>query len=147
MRILRELPGAIRTSTPPPLLYGKKVVLIAAHLASLVHDSETNELDPKVERALSYITDSFDGTNTDLLCRSNSHAAINSLPLVEWRVVEVFLADFPIDLQGTDAMTMVKMLGCSETPCVSSRQTCRCRRDESGKLQARETYQHLRCFQ
>ena len=113
---MRERHDAIRTSAPPPLPYGKKVVLIAAHLASLVHDSETNELAPKVERAFSYITDSFDGTNTDLLCRSNSHAAINSLPLVERRVVEVFLADIPIDSQGTDAMTMVKMLGCSEKP-------------------------------
>jgi DNA-directed RNA polymerase specialized sigma24 family protein len=86
----------------------------AAHLTPLVHDNESNEPHPEVERALSCITDSFDGPETDFLYRSKIHAAISSLPLDQRRVVELFLKEIPIDPQGTDTMTMVKILGCCE---------------------------------
>ncbi len=86
----------------------------AAHLTPLVHDNESNEPHPEVEQALSCITDSFEGPETDFLYRSKIHAAISSLPLDQRRVVELFLKDIPIDPQGTDTMTMVKILGCCE---------------------------------
>lgn len=79
----------------------------------LAHDI-TDEPITEVEEALSRVSDSFDGPRTDFLYRSKIHAAINSLPLDERRVVELFLRDIPIDSQEGDTMTMVKMLGCSE---------------------------------
>ena len=96
----------------------------AAHLAPFAHDSETNELDPKVEKALSCITDSFDGPKTDFFYRSKIHDAINSLPLDERRVVELFLKEIPIDSHEAGTMTMVKVLDCSE-------KTVRNRRDRA----------------
>jgi len=86
----------------------------AKKFAPLPHDSEAGEPSPKVEEALSCISDSFDGPKTDFLYRSRIHAAISSLPLEERRVVELFLRDIPIDSQEADTMTMVKMLGCCE---------------------------------
>lgn len=86
----------------------------AEKFAPLPQDSEAGEPSPKVEEALSCISDSFDGPKTDFLYRSKIHAAISSLPLEERRVVELFLRGIPIDSQEADTMTMVKMLGCSE---------------------------------
>lgn len=96
----------------------------ASHLAGLAPDSETCESNPEVEKALSRISDSFDGPKTDFLYRSKIHSAINSLPLDERRVVELFLQDIPIDSQESDTMTMVRILGCSE-------KTVRNRRDRA----------------
>jgi hypothetical protein len=81
--------------------------------APLVQDI-TNEPSPEVEEALSRVSDSCDGPRADFLYRSKIHAAINSLPLDERRVVELFLMDIPIDSQEAETMTMVKMLGCAE---------------------------------
>lgn len=96
----------------------------ASHLAGLAPDSETCESNPEVEKALSYISDSFDGPKTDFLYRLKIISAINSLPLDERRVVELILEDIPIDSQEPDAMTMVTILGCTE-------KTVRNRRDRA----------------
>ena len=86
----------------------------AAPLTPLAQDSETNETNQEVDKALSCITDSFDGPKTDFLYRSMIHAAISSLPLDERCVVELFLEGIPIDSKEADTMTMVKILGCCE---------------------------------
>lgn len=96
----------------------------AANFVPLAYDSETSEHNPEVEKALSCIMDSVDSHNLDLDYRSKIHAAINSLPLDERRVVELFLEGIPIDSKEKDAVTMAKMLSCCE-------KTVRNRRDRA----------------
>lgn len=95
-----------------------------AHFAPLAYDSDTSEPNPEVEKALSCIMDSFDSPKMDSVYRSKIHAAINSLPLDERRVVELFLEGIPIDSKEKDTMTMAKMLSCCE-------KTVRNRRDRA----------------
>ena len=102
----------------------------ASHLVSLTYDDETAGPSPEVESALASLRDGPDRISTDFLYRSKMYTAIDSLPLDERRVVELFLKGFPIDSQETDVQTMVKILGCAE-------KTVRNRRDRAfNKLRA-----------
>lgn len=96
----------------------------AAHLVPLINDNETGEPNPEVEKALSCVMDSLDSPKMDSAYRLKIHAAINSLPLSERRVIELILKGIQIDSKEKDTMTMAKMLGCCE-------KTVRNRRDRA----------------
>lgn len=78
----------------------------------------------EVEAALAAVRGPADGAGIDFLYRSKLRAAISSLSPDERRVVELILNEVPIDSQDKEALTIVKVLGCSE-------KTVRNRRDRA----------------
>ena len=78
----------------------------------------------EIESTLAAIRNSVDGEGIDFLYRSKLHLAISSLPPDERRVVELLLQELPIDSKDKEALTIVKVLGCSE-------KTVRNRRDRA----------------
>lgn len=82
--------------------------------ASLELDEETGELSAEVERAAG----SFDPFNTSELgatdYRSRLGAAIEALPPVQSRIVEMIRQGIPIDSKEAGAVTIAKTLGRSE---------------------------------
>lgn len=86
----------------------------SARYEPLAHHNEATEADSEVENPLAYFLDSIDSPEKDSAYRSKIHAAINSLPLNERRVIELFLEGIPIDSAEENAMTMVKTLKCCE---------------------------------
>lgn len=96
----------------------------ASRCVTLSPDDETNEPPERIELALSAMKHSAEGVEVDFLYRSKLRAAISSLPPDERRVIDLLWEDVPIDSKDERAITIVRILGCSE-------KTVRNRRDRA----------------
>lgn len=89
-------------------------------------ESDSSELAPEVEDA---VTDFLDGTLSkldDSVFRSALMIAIDELPVDQKQVIGLLLQDVPIDSKDPDTMTIARILGCTE-------KTVRNRRDRAFK--------------
>ncbi len=82
-------------------------------MASIEPDSNTGEMDPKVEAALSFNPfDPAEMTRADY--RSRLNGAINTLPAEQRAIIEMIGKNIPIDSIDPGAVTIAKTLGKSE---------------------------------
>jgi DNA-directed RNA polymerase specialized sigma24 family protein len=102
----------------------KQVGIYESRRESLAYDGDTVTVSGDMEEALARLKNADSGSEIDFLYRSKLHAAIKSLGPDERRVVELLLQDMAIDSKDDEAVTIVKILGCSE-------KTVRNRRDRA----------------
>lgn len=88
---------------------------------SQIEDAETGELRPDVERAVGAHDPFADGKIVDRDYRSKLDAAIDTLPLLQQRIVHMLRKGIPIDSQDTYAVTISKTLGKVEKTIRSNR--------------------------
>lgn len=97
---------------------------------SQIENPETGELRPEVEQALGRYDPFEDGKIVDRDYRSKLDAAIDTLPLLQQRIVHMLRKGIPIDSQDTYAVTISKTLGKVEKTIRSNRKkayaTLRC---------------------
>jgi DNA-directed RNA polymerase specialized sigma24 family protein len=102
----------------------KQVGIYESRREALVYDGDTVTPSGDMEEALARLKEPDSGSEIDFLYRSKLHAAIKSLEPDERRVIELLLQDMAIDSKDEEAVTIVKVLGCSE-------KTVRNRRDRA----------------
>ena len=92
----------------------------------LSYDDETSELSSEVEDALARLNPQSPEKNDDPAYRKRFAAAIDSLSEDQRRVIVLLLRDIQIESKDPEAVTIVKVLACSE-------KTVRNRRDRAFK--------------
>ncbi|MHB8886301.1 MAG: RNA polymerase sigma factor, partial [Methylovirgula sp.] len=92
----------------------------------LSYDDETSELSSEVEDALARLNPQSPEKIDDPAYRKRFAAAIDSLPEDQRRVIVLLLRDIQIESKDPEAVTIVKVLACSE-------KTVRNRRDRAFK--------------
>lgn len=95
-----------------------------AYLEPMQYEGDTLALSAEMEKAIAHLksTNSTSPENSDY--RFRLLAAIKSLLPAEQQVIELLLGDIPIDSKDKNAVTISKLLGCSE-------KTIRNRRDRA----------------
>ncbi|MCE9567301.1 MAG: hypothetical protein K8U57_35310 [Planctomycetes bacterium] len=68
----------------------------------------------EIESALAKMRNALNGESVDFLYRTKLHAAINSLPPDQRRVIELIFQEVPIDSQKEGVITIANLVGCGE---------------------------------
>jgi DNA-directed RNA polymerase specialized sigma24 family protein len=102
----------------------KKIGRYESRRQSLANTGEGAGSYDNIEQSLARLKNQDEDVGDDCFCRLRLHAAINTLPVAERRVVELLLQEIPIDSQDDRVLTITKILGCVE-------KTVRNRRDRA----------------
>lgn len=85
-----------------------------SHLEPMQYQGETLAPSGEMEKAFAHLKSTNSSSPEDLIYRSRRLAAIKNLPPAERQVIELLLQGFLIESKDENAVTITKILGCSE---------------------------------